>query len=58
MYNLTLTAEGYNRIEFVFYDLSGLTGFLMTAMHQAEGKIEAKISLVEKEGEEECSSEN
>lgn len=53
MYKLTLTAEGYNRISFVFNDLSVLTNFLMVAMNKADGKIEAKISLIEKEGEEE-----
>lgn len=63
MYKLTLTAEGYNRIEFVFDDLLELTGFCFTAMHQAKGEIEARISLIEKngerkEGEEECSLEN
>lgn len=54
MYKLTLTAEGYNRITFVFDDLLELTGFCYTAMHQAKGEIEAKITLVEKEGEEDA----
>jgi len=58
MYELTLTAAGYNRINFVSNDLSELTHFLIVAMRLSEGKIEAKISLAEKEGEEECSLEN
>lgn len=58
MYKLTLTAEGYNRISFMFEDLLSLTNFLMTAMRNSEGELEAKITLEEKECEGKCSSEN
>lgn len=54
MYKLTLTAEGYNRISFIFDEMADLTYFLRTAMEYAEGEVKAEITLVdeEKEGEE------
>jgi len=54
MYKLKLTAEGYNRISFIFDDMSELTYFLRTVMEYAEGEVKAEVTLVdeEKEGEE------